>query len=75
MDLHGPRDTSKLAYPEPSRGGQLAALLRLAGPVVLARAGNTVPNVTQPQKHRACGARESWRGRAYASVYDEHASR
>lgn len=41
-----PRDLSKIALPEPSHGGQLAALLRLAGPVVLARAGNTILNVT-----------------------------
>jgi multidrug resistance protein, MATE family len=41
-----PRDLSKTAFPEPSRGGQFAALVRLAGPVVLARAGNTVLNLT-----------------------------
>jgi multidrug resistance protein, MATE family len=41
-----PRDISKVALPEPSRSGQFAALARLAGPVVLARAGNTVLNVT-----------------------------
>ena len=46
MDLHGPRDASTVALPEPPRSAQLAALLRLAGPVVLARAGNTVVNVT-----------------------------
>jgi len=41
-----PRDISKVTLPEPSRTGQFAALARLAGPVVLARAGNTVLNVT-----------------------------
>jgi MATE family multidrug resistance protein len=41
-----PRDLSKAALSEPSRSSQLAALARLAGPVVLARAGNTVLNVT-----------------------------
>jgi len=30
-----PRDLSKVALPEPTRGGQFAALIRLAGPVVL----------------------------------------
>jgi Na+-driven multidrug efflux pump len=45
VDLHGPRDLSKLALPEPSRSGQFAALCRLAGPVVLARAGDTVLNL------------------------------
>jgi MATE family multidrug resistance protein len=40
------RDLSKIALPEPAQGRQLTALLRLAGPVVLARAGNTVLNVT-----------------------------
>ena len=46
MDLHGPRDTSKLALPEPSRSGQFAALIWLAGPVVLVRTGNTVLDLT-----------------------------
>jgi hypothetical protein len=46
VNLHDPRDLSKLALPEPSRGGQFAALCRLAGPVVLAPAGNTVLNPT-----------------------------
>jgi multidrug resistance protein, MATE family len=41
-----PRDLSKITLPEPSRAGQFAALVRLAGPVVLARAGNTVLNLT-----------------------------
>jgi MATE family multidrug resistance protein len=41
-----PRDLSKLALSESSRSGQFAALVRLAGPVVLARAGNTVLNLT-----------------------------
>ncbi len=41
-----PRDLSKISTPEPSRASEFAALLRLAGPVVLARAGNTVLNVT-----------------------------
>lgn len=41
-----PRDLSKITVSEPPRSGQVAALLRLAGPVVLARAGNTVVNVT-----------------------------
>jgi len=45
VDLHSPRDTSKLAVPEPSRSGQFAALVRLSGPVVLARGGNTVLNL------------------------------
>ncbi|HXP74715.1 MAG TPA: MATE family efflux transporter [Stellaceae bacterium] len=40
------RDLSKIAQPEPPRSGQVRALARLAGPVVLARAGNTVLNVT-----------------------------
>ena len=46
MDLHGPRGASAVTLPELPRSGQVAALLRLAGPVVLARAGNTVVNVT-----------------------------
>jgi multidrug resistance protein, MATE family len=41
-----PRDLSKIVLPEPSRSGQFRALIRLAGPVVLARAGNTVLNLT-----------------------------
>jgi MATE family multidrug resistance protein len=41
-----PRDLSKVSFTEPSHRAQLTALLRLAGPVVLARAGNTVLNVT-----------------------------
>jgi MATE family multidrug resistance protein len=41
-----PRDLSKVAFPEPTRSSQFRALIRLAGPVVLARAGNTVLNLT-----------------------------
>jgi len=41
-----PRDLSKVVFPEPSRSSQFRALIRLAGPVVLARAGNTVLNLT-----------------------------
>jgi MATE family multidrug resistance protein len=41
-----PRDLSKVTRSEPPHGTQVAALLRLAGPVVLARAGNTIVNVT-----------------------------
>ena len=40
------RDLSKVTVVEPPRTAQLAALARLAGPVVLARAGNTVLNVS-----------------------------